>query len=230
MNKRHLRIVVTSAILTLPLAAIGVAPAIAAGAPTTPARANASPHVAPAEVLPDPRGVSVTPPSPAPASTTAPTLAPVASPTAIPVVSPALTASTVAVGPSQWTGPGLRHPNGRRFSPSVLQWANLTLAVMTRHGIPDIYLPGILAQIQQESGGDPAATNLWDSNALRGTPSKGLLQVIAPTYTAYAMPRFRSLAYQTVPFTNIWAALNYAKKTYGMKKFDSWAAGKNTGY
>lgn len=37
----------------------------------------------------------------------------------------------------------------------------------------------------QESTGDPMAVNDWDSNAIAGTPSKGLMQVIQPTWDAY---------------------------------------------
>lgn len=38
-------------------------------------------------------------------------------------------------------------------------------------------LKRLLYQMQTESGGNPRAINLWDINARRGTPSKGLLQV-----------------------------------------------------
>ena len=38
--------------------------------------------------------------------------------------------------------------------------------------------------IDHESGGDPDAVNGWDSNAAKGTPSKGLMQTIGPTFDA----------------------------------------------
>lgn len=131
---------------------------------------------------------------------------------------------------SVWRGFQLRHPRGGRFYPEVRRWANLVLAVMGEFRISARFLPGILAQIQQESGGNPYAINLWDSNASRGTPSKGLLQVILPTYRAYAKPGFRYAHYQTVPYTNIWAALNYVTDRYGRGKFKSWNRGHNQGY
>ena len=131
---------------------------------------------------------------------------------------------------SRWAGFELRHPRGSRFYPEVTRWANLVLAVMGEHRIRAKYLPGILAQIQQESSGNPYAVNMWDSNASRGTPSKGLLQVILPTYRAYAKPGFKASTYQTVPYTNIWAALNYAIDRYGRNKFASWNKGHNQGY
>lgn len=131
---------------------------------------------------------------------------------------------------SAWRGFPLRHPRGGRFYPEVRRWANLVLAVMGEFRIPARFLPGILAQIQQESSGNPYAINMWDSNASRGTPSKGLLQVILPTYQAYAKPGFRTSHYQTVPYTNIWAALNYVIDRYGRGKFNSWLKGYNQGY
>lgn len=133
-------------------------------------------------------------------------------------------------GPSTWRGKRLRHPNGSRFPAAVLRWANLVSAIMAEKKIPGRYLKGILAQIQQESSGNPWAINLWDSNAARGTPSKGLLQVIAPTYRYYAKRGYRDLRYQTVPYTNLWAALEYVKDRYGMKKFAYWNRGYNQGY
>jgi len=138
--------------------------------------------------------------------------------------------ANVRTGPSKWRGKRLRHPNGRKFPRKVIRWANLVKSVMREHRIKRRYLRGILAQIQQESGGNPKAVNRWDSNARRGTPSKGLLQVIAPTYRAYAKPGRRSRRYQKVPYTNVWASLNYVKKTYGKKKFRYWNRGYNQGY
>ena len=142
----------------------------------------------------------------------------------------AIVPASVATGPSKWRGAPLRHPRGGRFYGSVRRWANLVSAIMVEHRIKQKYLPGILAQIQQESGGNPKAANLWDSNAKAGYPSRGLLQVIAPTYRAYAKPGFRNLKYQTVPYTNIWSALNYVKHAYGMSKFKKWYRGANQAY
>ncbi|MDT6953707.1 transglycosylase SLT domain-containing protein [Companilactobacillus alimentarius] len=42
--------------------------------------------------------------------------------------------------------------------------------------------------IGNESGGNPHAINLTDNNAKAGTPSKGILQYIDPTFNNYAMP------------------------------------------
>ncbi|RUU68582.1 hypothetical protein EOC06_39835, partial [Mesorhizobium sp. M7A.F.Ca.MR.362.00.0.0] len=56
-------------------------------------------------------------------------------------------------------------------------------------------LDRLLYQMQTESGGNAKAINLWDINAKRGTPSKGLMQVIDPTFKAYAMPGYNSDIY-----------------------------------
>lgn len=41
---------------------------------------------------------------------------------------------------------------------------------------------------RRESNYDASAVNNWDSNAARGTPSKGAWQFIAPTFAAYHQP------------------------------------------
>lgn len=51
----------------------------------------------------------------------------------------------------------------------------------------------ILTVIQHESGGNPKVANNWDSNAKAGTPSKGLIQFIDPTFQHYAMKGHRNI-------------------------------------
>ncbi|MEN3585765.1 transglycosylase SLT domain-containing protein [Streptomyces sp. ZYX-F-203] len=91
-------------------------------------------------------------------------------------------------------------------------WIRASLDVMARHGIPGSY-DGIHRNIMRESSGDPQAINNWDVNALNGTPSKGLLQVIDPTFTAYHVAGTSWDPYE--PVANITAACNYAAATYG---------------
>ena len=65
----------------------------------------------------------------------------------------------------------------------VARWRPLAMQALARHGYdPESHIDAMLQQIQFESGGNPQALNLWDSNALAGIPSGGLLQVIEPTY------------------------------------------------
>ncbi|MDT0382822.1 transglycosylase SLT domain-containing protein, partial [Streptomyces sp. DSM 42041] len=55
--------------------------------------------------------------------------------------------------------------------------------------------------------------NSWDINAINGIPSKGLLQVIPPTFKAYHVKGTSSNIYD--PVANITAAANYAADKYG---------------
>ncbi|MDX3378538.1 transglycosylase SLT domain-containing protein [Streptomyces sp. ME02-6991-2A] len=91
-------------------------------------------------------------------------------------------------------------------------WIRESLAVMAQHGIPGSY-EGIHRNIIRESSGNPNAINNWDSNAVKGTPSKGLLQVIDPTFQAYHVPGTSTDSYD--PVANITAACNYAADRYG---------------
>ncbi|MFJ9901973.1 transglycosylase SLT domain-containing protein [Streptomyces sp. NPDC101152] len=91
-------------------------------------------------------------------------------------------------------------------------WIRASLHVMAQHGIPGSY-NGIYRNVIRESSGNPLAINNWDSNALRGTPSKGLLQVIDPTFAAYHVAGTSYDPYD--PVANITAACNYAAARYG---------------
>ncbi|MFJ2027123.1 transglycosylase SLT domain-containing protein [Streptomyces sp. NPDC087897] len=91
-------------------------------------------------------------------------------------------------------------------------WIRESLAIMAEQGIPGTY-EGIHRNIMRESSGNPAAINNWDSNAVKGTPSKGLLQVIDPTFQAYHVPGTSTDSYD--PVANITAACNYAADRYG---------------
>ncbi|MGW1258010.1 transglycosylase SLT domain-containing protein [Streptomyces sp. NPDC002513] len=91
-------------------------------------------------------------------------------------------------------------------------WIRQSLDVMAQHGIPGTY-NGIYRNVMRESSGNPKAINLWDSNARKGIPSKGLLQVIDPTFAAYHVPGTSLDPYD--PVANITAACNYAAHRYG---------------
>ncbi|MEV6024532.1 transglycosylase SLT domain-containing protein [Streptomyces sp. NPDC052036] len=91
-------------------------------------------------------------------------------------------------------------------------WIRQSLDVMAQHGIPGTY-NGIYRNVMRESSGNPRAINLWDSNARKGIPSKGLLQVIDPTFAAYHVPGTSFDPYD--PVANITAACNYAAHRYG---------------
>ncbi|MEU2062099.1 transglycosylase SLT domain-containing protein [Streptomyces sp. NPDC013455] len=91
-------------------------------------------------------------------------------------------------------------------------WIRESLAIMAEKDIPGTY-NGIYRNIIRESSGNPNAINLWDSNAAKGIPSKGLLQVIDPTFNAYHVAGTSFNIYD--PVANITAACNYAAARYG---------------
>jgi hypothetical protein len=91
-------------------------------------------------------------------------------------------------------------------------WIRESLDIMKKHGIPGSY-DGIKRNIMRESSGNPNAINDWDINAINGIPSKGLLQVIPPTFAAYHVPGTSWNIYD--PVANITAACNYAADRYG---------------
>lgn len=59
--------------------------------------------------------------------------------------------------------------------------------------ITDFNVDMIERIIANESGGNPHAINLTDNNAKAGTPSKGILQYIDPTFNNYAMPGHKNI-------------------------------------
>ncbi|MGW2559542.1 transglycosylase SLT domain-containing protein [Streptomyces sp. NPDC001514] len=91
-------------------------------------------------------------------------------------------------------------------------WIKHALLVMEAKGIPGSY-EGIRRNLMRESSGDPYAINLWDSNAKAGIPSKGLMQVIDPTFRTYHVDGTPWDIYN--PISNITAACNYAAHRYG---------------
>ncbi|OIK26597.1 transglycosylase SLT domain-containing protein [Streptomyces malaysiense] len=91
-------------------------------------------------------------------------------------------------------------------------WIRQSLDIMHARGIPGSY-NGLYRNIMRESSGNPRAINNWDINAINGVPSKGLLQVIQPTFNAYHVPGTSWNIYD--PVANITAACNYAAHRYG---------------
>ncbi|MFE7409318.1 LysM peptidoglycan-binding domain-containing protein [Streptomyces laurentii] len=91
-------------------------------------------------------------------------------------------------------------------------WIRESLDIMSRNGIPGTY-NGIYRNVMRESSGNPLAINNWDINAINGIPSKGLLQVIDPTFRAYHVAGTALDSYD--PVANITAACNYAADRYG---------------
>ena len=102
------------------------------------------------------------------------------------------------------------------YNPSagVKQWRTLAIRALQMTGqYSEANLQRLLYQMQTESGGNPNAINNWDINAVNGTPSKGLMQVIDPTFRAYAMPGYDKNIYD--PLSNMLASIRYAVSRYG---------------
>ena len=107
-------------------------------------------------------------------------------------------------------GGGEDHPQGS----GVARWRKSVIKALKANGIEptDFRVSKILATIQRESNGDPNAQNNWDSNALAGHPSIGLMQTIGPTFNAYKHPGHNNIRNG---YDNLLAAINYIKHRYG---------------
>lgn len=115
---------------------------------------------------------------------------------------------------------GIKDPQNTQISgdsvggSGVERWRNVAIRALKMTGqYSTANLNALLNQMRTESNGNPKAINLWDPNAMKGTPSKGLMQVIDPTFRAYAMPGFNTNIYD--PLSNILASIKYALATYG---------------
>ncbi|MCI3155032.1 MULTISPECIES: transglycosylase SLT domain-containing protein [Streptomyces] len=107
----------------------------------------------------------------------------------------------------------------KKYGNNLDGWIREAMSIMKKNGIPGSY-EGIHRNIMRESSGNPKAINLWDINAQKGIPSKGLLQVIPPTFEAYHVKGTPKDIYD--PVANIVAACNYAADKYGtMDNVDS---------
>lgn len=99
------------------------------------------------------------------------------------------------------------------------EWSDMAMEALKRMGYGPEHLDAMLKQIQIESGGDPNAVNNWDSNAAKGTPSGGLLQVIEPTYQDVRRrypEAFEGLPDDRMhPMTNLVAGVGAVKRDWG---------------
>ncbi|MFF3994287.1 transglycosylase SLT domain-containing protein [Streptomyces cyaneofuscatus] len=100
----------------------------------------------------------------------------------------------------------------KQYKNNLDGWIRESLDIMKKKNIPGSY-EGLHRNIMRESSGNPNAVNDWDINAQNGIPSKGLLQVIQPTFDAYHVNGTEKKL--TDPVANITAAANYAADKYG---------------
>jgi hypothetical protein len=110
------------------------------------------------------------------------------------------------------------HPQAQRpgvcASSRLHWWICHAERVLEQHGTPRSRLNTGAAYIvvTHESGGNPRAYNGWDINAAQGHPSKGIAQVIGPTFQSYALPGHHNI---WNPVDNMIAAFRYAISRYG---------------
>ncbi|MFH8468806.1 transglycosylase SLT domain-containing protein [Streptomyces sp. NPDC017991] len=120
--------------------------------------------------------------------------------------------ATTATASKASTASAVTPASAKTYTDDLDGWIRQSLDVMAQQGIPGTY-DGIYRNIIRESSGNPQAMNNWDSNAVAGTPSKGLLQVIDPTFSAYHVTGTSLDPFD--PVANITAACNYAAARYG---------------
>ncbi|MEX1447416.1 transglycosylase SLT domain-containing protein [Enterococcus sp. C76] len=100
------------------------------------------------------------------------------------------------------------------FGQSVERWRSTVNRALNILGIASTANANrTLYQMKTESNGNPNAINNWDINAKNGTPSKGLMQVIDPTFRAYAQSPYNKNIWD--PLSNILASMRYALSRYG---------------
>ncbi|MEU6425881.1 WXG100 family type VII secretion target [Microbispora sp. NPDC046973] len=127
-------------------------------------------------------------------------------------------------------GPSGPPPAGGGPAPTgqVKEWIDQAIAILTAQGYPagKMNRDDIWMIIRHESGGNPHAINNWDSNAAAGTPSKGLMQTIDPTFDRWSLPGHKDI---WNPVDNIIAGVRYAVARYGSVSAVPGVVGMKTG-
>lgn len=195
LRRRTKREVFGFALATAGIVAVTASSAVSMADDSSPSRVAMVAEQAPAPVTTEATAIA------APAAQAEIIPAPAPAPEALPAPAPA-----PAPEPAPAPPPAPVYPN------NLDGWIQEAMDIMAANGIPGSF-EGIKRNILRESSGDPGAINLWDSNAAMGIPSKGLLQVIDPTFAAYHVPGTPYDVWN--PVSNIAAACNYAAHRYG---------------
>lgn len=106
-------------------------------------------------------------------------------------------------------GSGGSWAGGTAKNSQVEAWVRQALSIT---GTSLSWLPAMMVKAQKESGFNPRAINLWDSNFRAGHPSKGLFQTIDSTFNAHKMSGMNDI---WNPLHNTVAAIRYIKSRYG---------------
>ena len=102
-----------------------------------------------------------------------------------------------------WTG------GGGAGAAAAAGWIRQAMAIT---GVGESWFGPLMTTAKKESGFNPRAINLWDSNFLAGHPSKGLFQTIPTTFAAHKLPGLNDL---WNPVHNAVAAIRYMQSRYG---------------
>lgn len=99
---------------------------------------------------------------------------------------------------------------GKKQGGNVDSWIRKAMSIAGLKGAN--WFTGLKTIAMGESTGDPNKVNNWDSNARAGIPSKGLMQVIPPTFSQYMKKGYGNIMN---PIDNILASIGYIKGRYG---------------
>jgi hypothetical protein len=120
-------------------------------------------------------------------------------------------------GAATGSGPGAAAPalagGGAPGAPAGANLDAWITAAETAAGVDASWTSGLKTLIGRESGGNPNAINLSDSNALAGHPSQGLMQTIPGTFAGNHVPGTSGSI--TDPVANIAAGIRYIQGRYG---------------
>lgn len=108
-------------------------------------------------------------------------------------------------------------------------WISVALRKLN---LDQAWSPAVKRIIMEESRGNPRAINRWDSNAMAGRPSQGLMQVIPTTFQRYVLPELAGRPI-TDPVANITAGIRYMLSHYGyltLGQGGRYVAGQYVGY
>ena len=139
--------------------------------------------------------------------------------------------STIASGATSFIKEFLDKGAESPVGSGIERWRGTVIRALSMNGLPttDAYVEAWLRQIKTESGGNERAvqsTAVKDINYYTGNLARGLVQVIPPTFNAYAHPGHND------PFNglhSLLAGMNYAKNRYGRTGMLN-AVGRGIGY